>query len=361
MADKQISAMSDEEFLSFITSQEEDNSTEKTPEEETALVTDQEPETKADTEDDKMEADTLPENKEETAEENPFEDSSANNTQTSDEKHATDVKNDKNSDGEIDYKALYTQIMSPFKANGKTITPENSEDVISLMQMGANYVKKMSHIKPALKILKTMEKENITDEDIQLLIDIKKKDQTALKKLIKQQKIDPVDLSMSFDDNEVDSYKPKSRIISDAEFDYSEAVEELKQSPHYDKLYDIVMNKWDDKSKAMLLNDANLIKKLHEEIMLGRFDNMQEKVEKARAFGRYADKTDLDAYIDVVSNHVNSINSEASSKSKNTVYDKNKAKPTKASSTDSKISYTPKELLSMSDEDFLKLQKKGLF
>ena len=43
----------------------------------------------------------------------------------------------------VDYKALYEQVTAPFKANGKTISIQSVEEATQLMQMGANYTKKM--------------------------------------------------------------------------------------------------------------------------------------------------------------------------------------------------------------------------
>lgn len=37
---------------------------------------------------------------------------------------------------EIDYKAQYEKVMAPFKANGKTIQLNNTDEVISLLQKG---------------------------------------------------------------------------------------------------------------------------------------------------------------------------------------------------------------------------------
>ena len=43
-------------------------------------------------------------------------------------------------------KEVYNKVFAPFRANGKEIQVKSVDDVISLMQMGANYNKKMASI-----------------------------------------------------------------------------------------------------------------------------------------------------------------------------------------------------------------------
>jgi len=49
------------------------------------------------------------------------------------------------------------QITSPFTANGRQIQVHKPEDVVRLMQMGANYNKKMEVIKPNLGMIKSLQ------------------------------------------------------------------------------------------------------------------------------------------------------------------------------------------------------------
>ena len=60
----------------------------------------------------------------------------------------------------VDYAAFYNEITKPFRANGKELRVTNPADVISLMQQGANYAKKMAAIKPIQRIGKLLEEIN---------------------------------------------------------------------------------------------------------------------------------------------------------------------------------------------------------
>ena len=87
---------------------------------------------------------------------------------------------------EPDYKAEYLRLLAPFKANGKEIAVSTVDDAISLMQMGANYNKKMAGLKPSLKMLKLLENSGLlSEEKISYLIDLEKKNPAAINKLIK--------------------------------------------------------------------------------------------------------------------------------------------------------------------------------
>lgn len=100
----------------------------------------------------------------------------------------------------VDYKAKYDALMSSFKANGVEMTPKSEEDARRLMQMGANYNKKMAGMKPAMKILKTLENNNLLSEgELDFLIDLKNGNQDAIAKLISQHKIDPLEVDLTTD------------------------------------------------------------------------------------------------------------------------------------------------------------------
>ena len=60
---------------------------------------------------------------------------------------------EKQEESAVDYKTEYERLLAPFKANGRDISVKGVDDAITLMQMGANYNKKMAALKPNLKLL----------------------------------------------------------------------------------------------------------------------------------------------------------------------------------------------------------------
>ena len=264
----------------------------------------------------------------------------------------------------IDYKAAYETIFKPFKANGKEITPRNLDDVVKLMQMGANYTKKMQTLAPVKRAYESLNKADIKEEDLNFLIDIHKGDVEAIKQLLQRHKIDPIDLDL-----ESNNYKAnRKNIASDEDVEFSDVLRDVDSS--LPKIQEILNNKWDEASKQKLVKDPKLLRALHEEIELGRFDEVQARVELEKTFGRYQGYSDLEAYIDVVTKMVNEQsknvtlpNSKTENKPKTTptkIPDKSKAAPVRGKPKNQGAKMTVQDLLSMSDDEFNKLSINDL-
>ena len=264
----------------------------------------------------------------------------------------------------IDYKSIYEAIFKPFKANGKEITPRNVDDVIKLMQMGANYTKKMQTLAPVKRAYESLNKADIKEEDLNFLIDIHKGDVEAIKQLLQRHKIDPLELDL--DSN---NYKAnRNNIASDEDVEFSDVLRDINSS--LPKIQEILNNKWDEASKQKLVKDPKLLKALHEEIELGRFDEVQARVELEKTFGKYQGYSDLEAYIDVVTKMVAEHNNkqvaqtkpkpENKPKTTPNIPDKSKAAPVRGKPKNQGAKMTVQELLSMSDDDFNKLSINDL-
>ena len=285
-----------------------------------------------------------------------------NDVDNNDNEEQEDNSSSTDSDSTIDYKTAYDAIFKPFKANGKEITPRNVDDVINLMQMGANYTKKMQVIAPMKKVIESLNKAEIDEENLNFLIDVYKGDKEAIKKLLKKHSVDPIELDL-----EETNYVPKNNIVSDEDVEFSNVIDEIRDS--LPKIQDIVNSKWDKNSKDKLLSDPRILRALHEEIQYGRFDKIQAQVEMEKMFGRYRGVSDLDAYIDIVTKVVQKeaqhqpeqkVEVKPEPKVTRSIPDKTKAAPTKTKST-TKNSLTAKDILSMSEEDFNKLNIDDLY
>ena len=263
----------------------------------------------------------------------------------------------------IDYKAVYDSIFKPFKANGKTITPRNVEDVISLMQMGANYTKKMQLMAPMKRAVESLNKAGINEEELNFLIDIHNGDKEAIKNLLKKNEIDPIDLDM-----EDTKYIPKNNIASDADVEFSETLIDIESS--LPKIQEILNKTWDTKSKQLILKDPQLMKALHEEIEMGRFDEVQQRLEIEKTFGKYKGVSDIEAYIDLVTKMVNEKARTSTTETKHiekqpetttkSIPDKTKAAPVRSKPKNQGSTLTAKDLFSMSEEEFNKLSINDL-
>jgi hypothetical protein len=260
---------------------------------------------------------------------------------------------------ETSYKEAYDAIFAPFKANGKEMKVDNIEDVRTLMQMGANYNKKMAAIKPSLKIVKLLEKNDLLDENkLNFLIDLQNKNPEAISKLIKDTGIDPLELDLE----KAESYKPKSHAISDKEVELEGILEELKETESFSTTADIISTKWDVASRKVLFENPQLIKWINTHVGNGIFEQISNIVEKERILGRLTGISDIEAY-KYVGDALNSSNKFNTGTVKPTpkvtnngpaIKDRKKAAGTTKSATTSKqtADFNP---LSMSDEEFEKM------
>ena len=259
----------------------------------------------------------------------------------------------------INYEDAYKRIFAPFKANGKEITPRTVDDVISLMQMGANYTKKMQVMAPMRKVVESLNAAKISEDDLNFLIDLHKGDKEAIKQLLKKNEIDTVDLDL----DEI-KYKPnKKNIASDEDVAFAETISDINDS--LPQIQEILNSKWDAESKKLLLNDPRAMRALHEEIQMGRFETVQQRLELEKTFGRYKGVPDVQAYIDLVNRMVTEEQSKVQPETKETtkptkaVPDKRKAAPTRGTQKSSST-LTAKDLFSMSDEEFNRLSIKDI-
>ena len=93
----------------------------------------------------------------------PFADSNTTASLDTSKKDSTETKEDTPETTEFDYESAYKKVSEPFKANGVDMQVKDPKDMIRLMQMGANYQKKMSQLKPNLKLIKMLEKNELLD------------------------------------------------------------------------------------------------------------------------------------------------------------------------------------------------------
>ena len=273
----------------------------------------------------------------------------------------TDKEPTKVDNQEVDYKSIYEQVFKPFKANGKEITPKSVEDIISLMQMGANYTKKMQLMAPMKKVVQSLDNAKIDEQELNFLIDVSKGDKEAIKQLLIKHKIDPLEIDLDGDN----TYSPRNNIASDEDVEFNDTLMDIHDS--LPKIQEILNKTWDDNSKKAILKDPRLMRALHEEVQMGRFDEVQKRLEAEKTFGRYKGVSDVDAYIDLVSKMEQErmktkTQPETPTRTESTkkIPDKSKAAPTKGKTSKSSSSLTAKDLLSMSDDEFNKLSARDL-
>ena len=194
---------------------------------------------------------------------------------------------------EVDYKTEYEKLMKPFKANGRDIQVSSVDDAVALMQMGANYNKKMAALKPNMKLLKMLENNNLLSEDkISFLIDLEKRDPQAIAKLVKDSEIHPMDL----DTEKAGEYQPKKYSVDDREIELDMVLEEIQNTPTFNQTLDVVGKKWDPASRQTVANSPQILKIINDHVDRGIYDVISAEVERERIFGRLNGLSDIEAY-----------------------------------------------------------------
>ena len=194
---------------------------------------------------------------------------------------------------DFNYKEGYEKLMAPFKANGKVITPRSPEEAISLMQMGANYTRKMQELKPYRKVMLMLQNNGLMDEEkLSFLIDLDKKNPGAINKLVKDSGIDPLDI----DAEKAGEYRPNTYRVDEREMALDTVLEEIQDTTTYTRTLGIVSKEWDGGSKQVIADNPELLKVINDHVARGVYDVIQAEMERERMFGRLSGLTDLEAY-----------------------------------------------------------------
>ena len=193
----------------------------------------------------------------------------------------------------VDFEAEYKRLLAPFKANGRDIQVNSVDDALSLMQMGANYNKKMQGLKPNLKLMKMLENNGLlSEEKIGFLIDLEKKNPEAINKLVKESGINPMDL----DAEKAGEYKPKIHTVDDREMELDTVLDDIQSTPTYNRTLAIVSKEWDGKSKQVIADQPQLLKLINDHVDRGIYDLISKEVESGRMLGRLTGLSDIEAY-----------------------------------------------------------------
>lgn len=193
----------------------------------------------------------------------------------------------------VNYEALYKEIMKPFKANGKEITLSNPGEAIQLMQMGANYTKKMQALQPVLRVAKMLENNGLMDEGkIGFLIDLSKRDPEAIKKLVKDSGIDPMDI----DTSKEPAYKARNYAPSEKQMAFDTALEEVSSNDVGKKTVVMINREWDKASKEALYADPEILRVITNQVDQGLYDQISTEVNRQRVLGYLTNVPFISAY-----------------------------------------------------------------
>lgn len=195
------------------------------------------------------------------------------------------------------HEAQLKKILAPFKANGRDVQVKNADEAIKLMQMGANYTRKMQELQPHRKIVTMLSNNDLLDEGkLSFLIDLERGNPEAIKKLIKDKGIDVLDIDTSVEP----AYEPGSHIVDDAEVTFRTATEELISQDGGKETISEIHSKWDDASKEALWNKPEILATIHEQRTNGAYAQITAEMDRQITLGNIPANTPfLEAYVQV--------------------------------------------------------------
>ena len=280
------------------------------------------------------------------------------------EAEVTDAESE--TESEVDYAAEYKRLIgTPIKANGKDITIDSIDDAIKLIQMGANYYKKVEQLKPAQKIVSMLEKAQLLDESkLSFAIDLLNKDPAAIQSLVGD-----MDISDVLDEKH-NGYTPKDHTVSDVQLNLDNAISDVASTPTGHITLKVLGEQWDQASRQIVVSNPSIIGLINQHVADGTFDTVTREVEKRRMLGQIPQGlNDIEAYKFVGDQLYANGNATTAHKgqqnvatnanakpivkpSKETVVNKKRAASNTARTSSQSVSQNMDDVFAMSDEEF---------
>lgn len=181
-----------------------------------------------------------------------------------------------------DYKAFYEKVMAPIKAGGKSIQVRSVDEAISLMQKGLDYTRKTQDLAKDKKFLMMLGNAGLLDETkLDLIIGVSKNDPEAIKRLLKEAKIDPVDIDMS----QEDKYQPGAHVVGDSTAKLQSSIDDMNADEEGQETLKII-GQWDKASKQVFGEHPELLEVIHKQRLDGTYAKVVAEVEHRKALGQ---------------------------------------------------------------------------
>jgi|SaaInlV_150m_DNA_4_1039716.scaffolds.fasta_scaffold09503_2 hypothetical protein len=266
----------------------------------------------------------------------------------------TDDDEDKGSDSDDNNSKTATEFQ-PLKANGKEYPIDSIQELYKMASAGVGAQQKFQAIAGHKKTIMAAEKAEVNLMDaVNLAAEYKANPKAVIARLLKESKIDPLDIDT---DAEIEAAKDHS--VSDFEVKYDEVIGEIGDSPIFPQVQELLLNGWDETSRAKFLEDPSMIKSLHDEMTpmekdgKSMFDLVSPMAEKMKLSGDT--RADFDIYMEARGKKVEEFEKfnetkQTTSKPKPKV--NNKAKKKAASPTGgNKAGVQPLDFAAMSDAE----------
>ncbi len=181
----------------------------------------------------------------------------------------------------------------------------NIKELMQLAPKAMNYTRKMQELKPWRKTISALQDNEISQDDINLMIDVLKGDKDAITSVIQRTGFDPLEI----DPEKEVSYNPNDYGRSEQELDIQEIENRISRDPEYNITTHVVNSQWDDRSRAAMFENPGMIEGLHSDIRSGVFDKVSPMAMKMKALdgGR---KSDIEYYVEAGADYYRQLDAE---------------------------------------------------
>jgi len=255
----------------------------------------------------------------------------------------------------------------PLRADGKEYPIESMEELYALASKGINADRKWNESSEGRKIASTLSNNDLSMDDINMLVDLKKGNLNAIQSLLKKAGVDPLDIDADALDG---SYKPEDHSTGDMELRLNDVISRTKNKPRYQETVNVIMEQWDKGSKSKFYENPEMLEALNvdmqpDESGVSLYDRVSPVAEKLKAMETGHIKSDLEYYMLAGQKVVSTLNQSKASKEeaetkKKATADKKKAniskkKKTATSSRGTASKSKEVNVQDMSDEELDKL------
>lgn len=184
----------------------------------------------------------------------------------------------------IDYAAEYAKLVgAPIKANGKEITLKSTDEVLRLVQQGANYNKRMEELKPARKAAAMLENAGLLGDEaaVSQMIDLYNGKHEAIAKMIKDLNIDIYALDL----DSASKYTPTSHLQTDEQVIFQDTLKEVRSLEGGQEAMTLI-DSWDRESKELIWGNATAVRQIYDYKQSGVYDTVATEVERRKALGQ---------------------------------------------------------------------------
>jgi len=295
-------------------------------------------------------------------------DDGSEQTKEDDETENTQPNEDEQQADEARYNEAFNLLYGkPIKASGREVQIRNPEHARNFIEMGIDYNKKMQSMRPHMNTLKTLEREGLLDpsksDRLNLLLEVEKGNKDALKRLIAESDVDPLDLADEEVIEEGRNYQPQNHMMSNKEVEIEEALNSIEGSPSQQRTLDVMTREMDPMSREVISDNPSYIVALNDDINSGVYDEVMKEVQYLKDMRMVPQgMSDIELYIKTVSETSpqaqQAVQQETKPRRKQSNKSSNSAKRgmsgNRASSKTNNKQYDPLQIMEMSDDDFEK-------